>query len=173
MAGKRSRGRPSIAAAGGLGVLALGATLAWRPAPALVWNASPSSPIGLYAVASPARLRTGETAIAWPPHEARRLAARRHYLPAGVPLVKAVAATAGARVCARGRTIFVNGRAAAVRLARDRAGRVLPWWSGCRILRRGELFLLAPGVAEAFDGRYFGVTRSSQVVGAAKLLWPR
>lgn len=148
-------------------------TLICRPAPALLWNASPSSPVGLYAVGSPSRLKAGDTAIAWPPNAARRLAAERHYLPAGVPLVKRVAATAGARVCARGRRIFVDGRATAVRRSRDGAGRRLPWWSGCRHLRKGDLFLLAPDVPEAFDGRYFGVTREKEVIGAGRLLWRR
>ncbi|MES2136916.1 MAG: S26 family signal peptidase [Pseudomonadota bacterium] len=154
-------------------VLALAGTPVSRPAPVLLWNASPSSPVGLYLVRSPARLKTGETAIAWPPSAARRLAGERHYLPAGVLLVKRVAATSGARVCARGKTIFVDGRAAAVRRSRDRAGRRLPWWSGCRRLRKGDLFLLAPDVPEAFDGRYFGVTHASEVIGAGRLLWQR
>lgn len=153
--------------------LALAGTLVLRPAPVLLWNASPSSPVGLYAVGSPVRLKPGDTAIAWPPSDAHRLAAERHYLPAGVPLVKRVAATSGAHVCARGRRIFINGRLAALRRPRDGAGRPLPWWTGCRRLRRGEIFLLSPDVPEAFDGRYFGVTHASEVIGAGRLLWRR
>ena len=34
----------------GLGMAALGLTIAWPPLPRLVWNASASAPIGLYAV---------------------------------------------------------------------------------------------------------------------------
>ena len=168
------RGRVRVAPGAAIAAavtLALAGTLVLRPAPVLLWNASPSSPVGLYAVRSPARLNPGDTAIAWPPSAARRLAAERHYLPAGVPLVKQVAATDGARVCARGKTILVNGRRAALRRSRDRAGRRLPWWSGCRRLRKGDLFLLAPDVPEAFDGRYFGVTHPSEVIGAGRLLW--
>lgn len=153
--------------------VALAGTLIWRPVPILLWNASPSSPVGLYAVGSPAELKAGDTAIAWPPSAARRLAAERHYLPAGVPLVKRVAATSGARVCARGKTILVNGRPGAIRRLRDRAGRRLPWWTGCRRLRRGEIFLLSADVPEAFDGRYFGVTHPSEIIGAGRLLWRR
>lgn len=152
---------------------ALAGTLLWKPAPVLLWNASPSSPLGLYWVRHDGGPAVGETAIAWPPPSARRLAARRHYLPKGVPLVKNVAAVLGARVCANGPTILVNGRRAAVRRSRDRAGRRLPWWSGCRTLGKGELLLLSPGVPEAFDGRYFGITRAREVIGKGMLLWRR
>jgi conjugative transfer signal peptidase TraF len=160
-------------AAAGVSCAALGGTLLWKPAPVLLWNASPSSPVGLYWVRDSRPLRIGDTAIAWPPPPARRLAARRYYLPYGVPLVKNVAAVGGTRVCAIGAAVFVNGRAAAVRRSRDRAGRRLPWWSGCHILGNGELFLLSPRVPEAFDGRYFGITRASEVIGEGRLLWPR
>lgn len=159
-------------AAGGL-CAALAGTLLWRPAPVLLWNASPSSPVGLYWVRHSLEPGIGDAAIAWPPPSARRLAARRQYLPAGVPLVKNVAAVSGSRVCAKGAAVFVNGRPAAVRRSRDRTGRGLPWWSGCRTLGKGELFLLAPRVPEAFDGRYFGITRASEVIGKGTLLWPR
>jgi len=159
-----------IAAATSFAVL--GATL-WKPSPVLLWNATPSSPLGLYWVGSSRTLRVGDTAIAWPPAAARSLAARRDYLPADVPLVKSVAAVAGSRICATGSAVFVNGRRVVVRRSRDRAGRALPWWFGCHTLRKGEFFLLTPLVAEAFDGRYFGITRAADVIGQGELLWPR
>jgi conjugative transfer signal peptidase TraF len=148
-------------------------TLLWPPRPVLLWNASPSSPIGLYAVSSPKHLRVGDVALAWAPAPVRRLAAARQYLPADVPLVKRVAALAGDRVCAKGKIIFVNDRAAALRRDRDPSGRPMPWWSGCRVLRPGELLLLSRDAPHAFDGRYFGVSRTSQIIGKARLLWPR
>jgi conjugative transfer signal peptidase TraF len=159
--------------AAGASCAALAGTFLWKPAPVLLWNASPSSPVGIYWVRHSRALGIGGTAIAWPPPAARRLAARRHYLPAGVPLVKNVAAVSGARICAAGAAVFVNGRQVAVRRSRDRAGHRLPWWSGCRTLGEGELFLLSPHVPEAFDGRYFGITRAREVIGEGKLLWAR
>lgn len=152
---------------------ALTATLLWPPAPLLVWNASASSPIGLYHVGSARNVRPGDMVIAWPPESARELGAERHYLPRNVPLVKRVAAAAGDRVCAIGEAIFVNGRLATLRRATDPSGRPMPWWTGCEKVRQGDLFLLTPGVPEAFDGRYFGATRSDLIVGRARLLWPR
>jgi len=162
--------RRPVNAAALLAVLALAGTLVAPPRPLLFWNASPSSRTGLYAISKggPAR---GDTAVAWAPEKARRLAALRHYLPATVPLVKRVAAVAGDRVCTAGNRILVNGRPAARRRARDPSGRMLPWWSGCQVVQRGELFLLSPGSPDAFDGRYFGITHNGEVIGKARLLW--
>ena len=168
----RSNARPRVWAAGSA-VICMGAagSLFWTPAPFLLWNASPSTIPGLYLVAAPAHLETGDIVVAWAPRRARDLAAARSYLPLAVPLVKPVAAVAGDRVCAAGRRIFIQGRLAALRQARDPSGRPLPWWSGCRMLRPGELFLLSERVPLAFDGRYFGVTSARALVGKARLLW--
>lgn len=157
----------------GAAAIAVSASAQTTFAPRLVWNASPSSPVGLYAVEAATDVRPGDLVVAWPPPASRRLAAVRHYLPLGVPLVKRVAAAGGDRVCGRDRHILINGRKVADRRARDPRGRPMPSWSGCRKLHGRELFLLSQGVSLAFDGRYFGVTRPSEVVGRARALWVR
>lgn len=151
----------------------LAVTLVSRPSPVIVWNASPSSPVGLYWVGGAGNIRPGDIAVAWPPPAARAMAARRHYLPAGIPLVKRVGAVGGSRVCAAGRTIRVDGRQAASRRRADDRGRRLPWWTGCRRLLAGEVLLLSHAGPQSFDGRYFGPTRPDKVVGEARLLWAR
>lgn len=142
------------------------------PAVRLVWNASASAPIGLYAVSPGAAPKVGDIVIAWVPESARGLAASRRYIPMNVPLVKRVAAGPGATVCAVGETIFIDGRIAVVRHATDAQGRPMPWWRGCRGLRMSEYLLLmeAPG---SFDGRYFGITDRRDILGTARLIWAR
>jgi conjugative transfer signal peptidase TraF len=153
-------------------VAALITSVLREPRPLLVWNASASAPVGLYAVTRADRVRAGDMVIAWAPEPARSLAAERRYLPSNVPLVKRIAAGAGDRVCAIGEAIAVNGRHVAARRSIDGRGRTLPWWTGCRDLAKGEYFMLMndPG---SFDGRYFGVTRAEDLVGGAVLLWAR
>jgi type IV secretory pathway protease TraF len=169
---RRSRRRHLAAAAGAAAaVTALTATLLWPPRPLLVWNASPSSPIGLYHIGPPHGAAVNDMVAAWPPPAARELGAVRHYIPRNVPLVKRVEAASGDRVCAVGEAVFVNGRIAVLRRDRDAAGRPMPWWTGCEDISGGDLFLLAPEVPEGFDGRYFGVSRERQIVGKARLLW--
>lgn len=157
----------------GAGVTVLGLTAAFPPAPRLVWNASASAPIGLYAVTPGDEADPGDMVIARVPDPWRMLAAGRRYLPANVPLVKRVAAGPGDEICALGQEIFINGRWAAARLAADPHGRPMPWWSGCVRLHGHQFFLLTSGSPASFDGRYFGVTRGTEIVGKARPLWTR
>lgn len=146
------------------------AVTACRKAPVLlVWNASASAPIGLYRVVHGAPVRRGDMVIARMPAAFRPLAAARDYIPASVPLVKRVAAAEGDGVCAAGTKVRINGRVAAVRLARDSAGRPMPWWKGCRRLGHGEVFLLVDS-RRSFDGRYFGITGARDVIGRAAFI---
>ena len=141
-----------------------------RPAVLFVWNISASSPRGLYRVERNAEVRRGDIVIARLPGRFGELAAKRNYLPHGVPLVKRVAAVAGDRVCASGQAISVDGRIAARRKRFDALGRPLPTWRGCVDLRSHDHFLLGEN-PWSFDGRYFGVTHSSEIVGRAVLIW--
>ena len=153
--------------------LVIAGTLLAPPRPRLLWNASASAPVGLYAVGGGAAPVRGDMVIARVPGEFRMFAARRRYLPANVPLVKRVAAMAGDEVCAAGARVTVNGRLVARRLDRDGAGRPMPWWSGCAELRIGEYFLLMTDSPASFDGRYFGVSEAGDIVGKARLTWRR
>lgn len=157
----------------GMGITLLGLTMAFPPAPRLVWNASASAPIGLYAVTPGAPVDPGDMVIARVPDPWRMMAAQRRYIPANVPLVKRVAAVAGDEVCALGQEIFINGKWLVERRDADARGRPMPWWSGCVRLRGRQLFLLMVDSPASFDGRYFGVTEGGLVVGKARLLWAR
>ncbi|HKX80571.1 MAG TPA: S26 family signal peptidase [Novosphingobium sp.] len=157
----------------GAGIACLGLTIALPPLPRLVWNASASAPIGLYAVSPGATLQRGDMVVAWPPAEARQLAASRHYLPRNVPLVKRVTAIAGDTICAIDRTVTVNGGPVALRRSADAAGRPLPAWQGCVRLVPGMVFLLMTETPDSFDGRYFGPTLGQDVIGRAAPLWLR
>lgn len=170
---RKGRLRLFATAAAAVAATAALAVMVWPPRPALVWNASASAPIGLYAVSAADDMRVGDMVVAWPPAAARALAAERGYLPINVPLVKRVAAARGDRVCAAGEAVFVNGRLEVLRQSADGAGRPLPWWTGCFDLDEGEYLLLMAGTAASFDGRYFGLTESGDLVGAARLLWER
>jgi len=149
-------------------VAALAAAAGAAPALALV-NESPSLPEGLY-------LRTtgapgpGAVVAVEPPAEARAYLAGLG-MPASVKLLKRVAATGGARVCAQGREVHLPDRGMERRL-RDRRGASLPLWSGCRRLEPDELFVLGD-TPDSFDSRYFGPVRRTAVAGVYRgvLTW--
>jgi len=151
-------------------VIALAATLAFSPAPLVVWNATPSVPTGLYRIARDDSLQPGDLVAAFAPARFRSLAAERGYLPERVPLVKRIAASAGDRVCAKRGWVTVNGRRVARRQRADALGRRLPWWEGCRRLGAGDYLLLGDH-ARSFDGRYFGPVARPSIVGKATPLW--
>jgi conjugative transfer signal peptidase TraF len=151
---------------------ALALTIALPVRPLLVWNTSASAPVGLYAISAPNEPRIGDMVIARLAPQWRALAAARRYVPATVPVVKRVAATPGDTVCALGRGIFIEGRRQAERRLADARRRLMPWWQGCITLRDGAVLLLNSDPA-SFDGRYFGPTRPDDLIGRARLLWPR
>ena len=163
--------RRSIIPAMLLGALLLASSWCAHPAPWLLWNASASVPIGLYAVHSVGPLHLGQLLIVSPPAPLARFLAARHYLPMGVPLIKHVAALPGQTVCRLGRRITVDGMAQAEALERDTRGRPLPVWQGCQKIAPHEIFLLNIGVPDSLDGRYFGPLFDRTIIGRATPLW--
>lgn len=139
--------------------------------PLLLWNASASAPIGLYVIRKIGAPTAGVLAVIEPPETVARFAARRGYLPLGVPMLKHIEALPGQEVCRIGRVITVNGLAVGAALERDLKGRALPDWRGCRIVAAAEIFVMNPKVQDSLDGRYFGPFPASSIVGRALPLW--
>lgn len=156
---------------GGMAIAGLLVPAVTRTPPGLLWNASASAPIGLYAVRPIRRPVRGVLLVITLPAPIARFAAERHYLPLGVPLIKPVAATAGHTVCRADRTITIDHRAIGRALLSDGRGRSLPVWQGCRTLGPGEVFVMNAAVRDSFDGRYFGPLPTSAVLGRARPLW--
>lgn len=143
------------------------------PAPRLMWNASASAPIGLYAIHPTYDPREGELVAIMPPERLARWMATRHYVPFGIPLLKHVAAKAGQQVCRHGVQILIDSKVVATARAQDSHGRPMPHWRGCRRLQSGELFLLNPSVQDSLDSRYFGQLPATQMIGEARPLFVR
>ncbi len=139
--------------------------------PKLVWNASESVPIGLYAISPAGELKVTDLVLARAPEPLASFLADGGYLPRGVPLLKRVAALPGQRVCREDLTLTVDGSPQAEARERDRLGRQLPEWSGCRVIADGEVFLLNWDNPASLDGRYFGPIPASSIVGRAAPVW--
>ena len=137
----------------------------------LVWNVSASAPIGLYAIDPPGDLTVTDLVAVDPPEPLADFMVERGYIGRGVPLLKRVLGLPGQRVCRSGATITVDNVEMGAALERDRMGRDLPVWQGCRIIRDGELFLMNWDIRDSLDGRYFGPVPASSVIGRALPLW--
>jgi conjugative transfer signal peptidase TraF len=152
-------------------VMVTGITALLPPTPRLIWNASASVPIGLYAVHPAGTLRTGELLVVTPPAPLATFLDKRNYLPKGVPLLKHIAALPGQTVCRTGDTISIDGIAVGAALDRDHLGRSLPVWQGCRVIATGEVFLMNRQSVASLDGRYFGPLSITTIVGRADPIW--
>ena len=137
------------------------------PLPRVIWNVSASAPLGLYRIWPDSDPPVDALVAVAPPERLGRWMAGRGYLGRDAPLLKHVAAKSGQRVCRIGVTVSVDGRGVAIALIRDRIGRPLPAWQGCRTLAVGELLLLNPDHPDSLDGRYFGPLPVSTVLGRA------
>ena len=140
-------------------------------APHFIWNASGSVAVGLYSLAPAGALDVGDLVAVLPPDDLAAFLDTRGYLPRGVPLIKRVLALPGAEVCRRGATVIAYDHAYGDAQPRDRFGRDLPQWQGCRVIAAGEVFLLNWDSGDSLDGRYFGALPASTVIGRALPLY--
>lgn len=152
-------------------MLAAGALAFIHPAPRLIWNATASTPVGLYLLHPVGELRTLELVVVRLPEPIASVMADGGFLPKGVPLLKHVTALPGQTVCRSGDDITVDTVDVGAARDRDHLGRPLPRWSGCHTLEPGEVFLMNPTVPDSLDGRYFGALPISSIVARAVPLW--
>lgn len=122
-------------------------------APRLIWNASASTPVGFYTIGAVGAVDVTDLMAVDAPEPLATFLSDGGYLPRGVPLLKRVAAVPGQRVCRTGLAITVDGVPMGDALDRDRRGRPLPVWQGCRSVAAGELFLMNWQVRDSVDFR--------------------
>jgi conjugative transfer signal peptidase TraF len=137
----------------------------------LVWNATASVPVGLYAIGAQTGLQRGDRVAIEPASKLERYLTSRGYLPAGVPLIKEIAALGGDTVCRRDLLIEINGTPAGEARRRDSLGRELPVWKGCRTIAAHDIFVMNRRGPGSFDGRYFGPVARTDVIGRARPVW--
>ena len=139
--------------------------------PWLIYNAVPSAPLGFYRVLTPAPVEVGDLVLVPVPEAFRGLVEARRYLPPGVPLIKRVVARGGDHVCRFGFAFLIDGVLRAEARERDRFGRPLPLWHGCRELEPGEVFAMMLDRPNSFDSRYFGPINADSIIGKLRPVW--
>ena len=150
---------------------ALGTSAAIDLPKPLLWNASASAPIGLYAVQPADDLEVSDLVVIAPPPELATFLAVRGYLPKGVPLLKRVLAVARQTVCRDRPDILAYGVSVGRARDRDRAGRELPVWQGCRRIADGELFLMNWDTPDSVDSQVLRAAAAHSVIGRALPVW--
>lgn len=163
--------RRRILAVALLAVTGVAATSATDMPLRLVWNATASAPVGFYTIEPADQIEVPKLVAIIPPEPLAGFMVGRGYVGRGVPLLKRVIGLPGQRVCRTGHTITVDGVEMGDALDRDRIGRALPVWQGCRVIADGQLFLMNIDVPDSLDGRYFGPVPASAAIGRALPLW--
>lgn len=154
-----------------LAATAVLSSIAARPVPRLLWNASESVPVGLYRLHPADGLAVSDLVVVSPPEPLATFLADGHYLPRGIPLLKRVLALPGQTVCRNHLAITVDKIELGAAREHDSRSRPLPVWQGCHVVADGEVFLMNWQSADSLDGRYFGVLPASAIVGRAEPLW--
>ncbi|HGW5374927.1 TPA: S26 family signal peptidase [Pseudomonas aeruginosa] len=163
--------RLALAITSTFGLAALAWASFWQPAVHIVYNPSDSVAVGWYRILPPQAFAVGSIVLVRPPAHAAALAARRGYLPLGVPLLKRVGAIAPQHICIEGDVVRIDGTPVAAVMRADWSGRPLSAWPLCRQLADGELFLLSATNPASFDSRYFGPIPAVAVLGSAQPLY--
>jgi conjugative transfer signal peptidase TraF len=164
-----TRNRTLTIAIGAVAVLA--GTIVAKPFPIYIWNSSESVPLGLYRLRPASNYHVTELVAVQPPERLASYLDRNGYLPTGVPMLKRVLALAGQTVCRTEGTITVDGIEMGEAREHDSRGRPLPVWQGCDVVEDGKLFLMNWQAADSFDGRYFGMTPATAVIGRVLPVW--
>ena len=139
--------------------------------PRYIWNASDSVPVGLYRLQPVTTLTVTELVAVQPADPLAFFLDLNGYLPIGVPMLKRVLALPGQKVCRSGLTIAVDGVDLGQAKERDRRGRPLPVWHGCRLIADGDVFVMNWQSTDSLDSRYFGPIPASAVIGTAVPVW--
>ena len=153
-----------------LTVCAVTTGLACAVASHLIWNRTPSLPLGVYMRTPSGCVGEGALVALRIPPAVRTLIHERRYLPDGSLLIKPVAAVPGDYVCTRAGIRFINGEPFGSVLSRDSEGRDLPVYRACGVLPAGQVFL-ASHHPRSFDSRNFGPVDVHALQGTVIPLW--
>lgn len=164
-----TRSRTLMIAVGAVAVLA--GTIVAKPPPIYIWNSSASVPVGLYRVRSAGSHYVTALLAIQPPEPLATYLDRNGYLPTGFPMLKRALALPGQKVCRNSLTIDVDGVEVGQAQERDRRGRPLPAWNGCRVIADGDIFVMNWQSTDSLDSRYFGPLPASAVIGRAVPVW--
>jgi len=136
--------------------------------PWLLYNHTPSVPIGVYRYAG--RTPQRGDLVAFPLPGTAHDYARRRGEPTDILLLKPVLAVSGDQVSTLHGELRINGALVGAIPDTDSIGRTLPRWRSDRVLTDGELFVGSTRIEHSFDSRFFGPVHVSQIVGVYRRL---
>ena len=138
----------------------------------LIYNISPSLPLGWYLRKKGEEIRRGTIVEFAIPNAAYGYVGDRlgHVNPNWY-ILKKVLAVSGDHVSTVGDNLLINFKPVAPILTTDSRGKPMPIWRASRVLRRREYFVYSGLIINSFDSRYYGPISESDVRGVYVPLW--
>lgn len=138
--------------------------------PRLLYNPSPSAPIGWYRLSPNHEAKRDDLVASYMPQKAALLADREQILPYGLPIIKTVWATSGDVICWQDGFVIAPSRPKISLHDRGGIGRNFSKNNGCITLNSDELFLVSTDVQASYDSRYFGPVKKEMLLGRVTYL---
>lgn len=137
----------------------------------IIYNYSPSVPIGFYRVnVNQKSYNRGELIVYRPPESIQNLINSRHYIGSKDMLIKPVAGVPKDNICYMNGRLEINGKVAAIIPENDSLGRPMPKRKGCFSLKKGEYITLVD-FHNSLDSRYHGIVSTDKILGRANKLY--
>ena len=163
-----------------IGAIIIGVGLLTAHECGIVWNASPSMPVGIWRVTAVRSIIRGQVVTLCPSQATAALGLDRGYLDGGecttgvAPLLKPIAAVPGDTVEVSDVGIAVNGTLLrhSAAMAADDLGRPMQAVPvGTYAVGRGEIWVVSSYDPRSFDSRYYGPVPVENIRGTARPLF--
>jgi len=153
-----------------LGLTFLAASIP-RKDPKLLYNPSPSAPVGWYKVETRNGYELGDMVAVQLPDWAEELAVKRGYLAPDTPVIKTIVGGPGDEYCVHESRLEVGNDQSFYIHHADSQMREMPVLPvGCRRLDVGKYLIASVSYDRSFDSRYFGPVDVSGIIGAVHLM---
>lgn len=133
----------------------------------IVYQPTPSMPIGFYVVFPAKQFQRNDTVVFQPPEAFRQFLRIHHWAPDNGYLMKYVVGVPEDFVCNRYGILTVNDKKIANLYRFYEKSRPLPKKNFCQRLKKDQYLLMNPKVPRSFDGRYFGPINQKAILGKA------
>ena len=139
--------------------------------PKLLYNPSPSAPVGWYKVKHKNGYEVGDMVAVQLPDWAEELAVKRGYIPPDIPVIKTIVGGPGDEYCVHESWLEVgDGRSFYIYHTDSRMRDMPVLTDGCRRLEVGKYLIASVSYDRSFDSRYFGPVDVSGIIGTVHFI---
>jgi conjugative transfer signal peptidase TraF len=150
-----------------IGILAFTINLVEKSGYHLVYSVTKSVPRGLYLIVPIKKIARYDIVEFKPPQAALNFIRENRLIPQNGTIMKYVFAIPNDNVCIYNQEIFINNKKAGHVYKFYAPNKLLPQTKICGKLQENQYLLLSAKSKRSFDGRYFGIVSSREILGHA------